>query len=99
MIQGFWRGPVIKEGLRFWIRRDVLSHGPARGANAVTQRVQLARIAAMPNMDICSMNAGPCQTEKQFLRQCQPLHRIQRLQLGKRSNNASKLVLEFFRVC
>jgi hypothetical protein len=44
--QGFWHGPVIKEGLRFWIRRDVISHGPALGANAVTQRVQLARIAA-----------------------------------------------------
>ena len=46
MTQGLRRGPVIKEGLRFWIRRDVLSHGPALGSEAVMQRVQLARIAA-----------------------------------------------------
>jgi hypothetical protein len=44
--EGLWHGPVIKEGLRFWIRRDVLSHGPALGANSVTQRIQLARVAA-----------------------------------------------------
>jgi hypothetical protein len=49
MIQGLWRGPVIKKGLQFWIRRDVLSHGPALGANADTQRVQLARVAAYPH--------------------------------------------------
>jgi hypothetical protein len=46
MIQGFWRGPVIKEGLRFWIRRDVLSHGPALGADALTQQIHLAGVAA-----------------------------------------------------
>jgi len=46
MTQHLWRSPVIKEGLRFGIRRDVLSHSPALGANAVTQRVDLDRVAA-----------------------------------------------------
>jgi hypothetical protein len=36
MTQGLWRGPVIKEGLRFWIRRDVPSYGPVLGSGGST---------------------------------------------------------------
>jgi hypothetical protein len=43
--QGLRCGPVIKEDLRIWFRRDVLSQGPALGANAVSQRIHLARVA------------------------------------------------------
>lgn len=39
-------GPVIEEGLRLWICRDVLSDGPALGTDPGTQRVHLAHGAA-----------------------------------------------------
>jgi hypothetical protein len=35
------------EGLRIWIRRDLLSHGLALGTDAGTQRVHLAGVAAV----------------------------------------------------
>lgn len=49
LAQGLRRGPVIEAGLRVWIRRDVLSDGPALGTDPFLQRVPLAHAAAPLN--------------------------------------------------